>query len=136
MMPRRIIESVHGIGTMAGFLHQIRIGPVAGSAAEASSYVLFAPLDEHNRIDVRMWKEMRSVCRVFKICADKTVRTGTLYQRRGTNWAFQYDGRTVSADDTMVGLDDAKLEPGRSVWLTELGISAEYRVVSLEKVWA
>ena len=136
MMPQRNIGFVQPTRTIAGGLHQIRIGPASENAAGASSYVLFAPLDEHHRIDVRLWKEMRGACRVFKICTDNTVKPGTLFQRSGANWAFQYDGRTVTADDTLVGLDDATLAPGQSVWLTEHGVRAKYRVVSLEKVWS
>lgn len=135
MIQHQKIDPARRIQAIAGGLHQIRIGPVSEKSSATPSYVFFAPLDDHNRIDARLWKEMRGACRVFKICADDSVRPGTLFHRHGTNWAFQYDGRTVTADDTVISLDNATLEPGQSIWLTDRGVRTEYRIVSVEKIW-
>jgi hypothetical protein len=133
MMRQRQLWSTPRARQAVGGLCQMRLNPVS-DAAKGISYLFIAPLDAKGQIDVRLWHEMRGACRVFQIRADAPVRMGTLFHRRGQSWTFQYDGRTVSADDSTIRLDDRPIEPGRTVWIANHGVEAEYRVMSVEPI--
>ncbi len=136
MMPQRKSAPSKPTRTTVRGLHQIRIGPASEKASGASSYVSVAPLDDDSRIDVRLWKEMRSRLPRVKICADNTVRPGTLFRRAVQTGPSSMTGGPSQQMTPWSASMTPSSRPARSVWLTEHGIRAEYRVVSLVKVWS
>ena len=66
------------------------------------AYIIVAPLDSDDRIDSKPWRAHRDACRIVRQRPDEPDRLGLLIHRRGSGWAFHYDGEAAPADEVAI----------------------------------
>lgn len=103
-------------------------GHPAGDAEIA--YVIVAPLDLDNRIDLDLWKRHRSACRIARFRPGKDDDLGHLVHKAGGAWAFQYDVSGSRPDDVGYHFSDEHFMPGEYVSISDDGKMHTFHVVS------
>jgi len=92
------------------------------------AYLIVAPLDSDDRIDVELWKQHREACRVVRIRPGQLEHLGHLVHRPGGSWAFKYDVNEDTADEVGYHLSDAQFVPGKYVSVRERDAMHTYQV--------
>jgi len=98
------------------------------------AYVLIAPLDAASRIDLETWKDHREASRVVRQRPGELDQAGHLVHTRDGAWAFHYDVRGGTQDETGYRFADEKFSIGEYVSVMENGKPHVYKVVSVDRL--
>jgi hypothetical protein len=97
-------------------------------------YEFIAPLTSNAHIDVKIWKDVKTICKVIRFWGDEEREVGILRHVRG-GWRFDYDPDSENDDEPFFKLDSHALEPGAYVSITEHdGVQRPFRVTSVTPV--
>ena len=96
-------------------------------------YEFLAPLDELGHIDLALWRENRSKCRVWRFWAGEDDEYGHLVHTRSGSWKFHYDiAGDPEEDEAGFRFNDHSFREGEYVSLREPdGELHTFRVVSV-----
>ena len=95
------------------------------------AYIIVAPLNSEDRIDAKLWREHRDVCRVVRQRPDEQDTYGHLVHRPGGGWGFHYDNETGLSDDVGYHFSDERFVVGEYVSISESGKMHTYRVTTV-----
>jgi hypothetical protein len=98
------------------------------------AYVIIAPLDAVDRIDLTLWREHREACRVARSRPDQQDDHGHLIHRQGGSWAFHYDIGANTPDELGFHFADERFVSGEYVSINEGGKLHTYRVASVNRL--
>ncbi len=93
--------------------------PQHPSGTSEHGYDFIAPLDNDGHLVASEWKENRDRCRVKRFAPGEKDEIGRLVHKRNRNWAFDYDPKSDSDDETGFKLDQHRFVPGEYVSITE-----------------
>lgn len=99
-------------------------------------YIIVAPLDAEDRIDIEAWRSGREFCRVTRFRPDEDEAHGHLVRRPGGSWALRYDIDGDQEDEAGYNFGDERFMLGEYISIRD-GEDDEthtYRVVSAEPV--
>ena len=94
------------------------------------AYIIVAPLNTHDRIDSKLWRENRDACVVVRQRPGERDKIGRLIHRGG-GWTFHYDGEAALPDEVGYHFADEHFVVGEYVSLTEGGKLHTYRVTTV-----
>lgn len=98
---------------------------------ERQGYVLVAPLDTADQLDVQGWRDQRDACSVVRFKPGRHNDADGWLTHNGTSWFFHYDEVHEGADEPVYRLGDHRLAVGDYVTIHEKnGESLTYRVSS------
>jgi hypothetical protein len=81
-------------------------------------YVIVAPLDGDDRLDVELWRARKAACTVRRFHTHEPKADGWL-RNRGGNWYFWYDEAEEGPEEPVFKLADHPLRPGEYVTIRE-----------------
>jgi hypothetical protein len=86
-------------------------------------YVIVAPLDSEDRLDVKAYQNARDLCVVHRFWDGEPDRTGKLVHRaggaEGASWMIDYDPETSDDDERAFRLGAHKLAHGEYVSIAD-----------------
>ncbi len=82
-------------------------------------YVLIAPLDGKNYIDVAEWKQHPDLCTILHFKPDFPAPLHGLLRRRGDSWYFDYDDESSDDDEPVFKLGRHPFLVGEYVTVTD-----------------
>jgi hypothetical protein len=100
----------------------------------AVAYIIVAPLDADDRIELLLWREHREACRIARLRPDERDDYGHLIHRQGRSWAFHYDTRGNTPDEVGFHFTDQRFVTGEYVTINEGGKPHTYRVASVNRL--
>lgn len=96
---------------------------------DTQGYVITAPLDADDRLDVKAWREDRKACTVVRFKAGEDRDADGLLTHNGSHWYIHYDEEREGADEPLYRLGDHRLSVGEYVTIHENdGATLTYRV--------
>jgi hypothetical protein len=96
---------------------------------DRQGYVITAPLDGDNRIDLEEWRQQRETCTVVRFKPGEERDADGRLTHRGGHWAFHYDEKQEGDDEPLYRLGDHQLAVGSYVTVAESdGRTQTYRV--------
>ena len=95
-------------------------------------YDLVVPLSRDGRIDSRLWKTHRELCRVVHYRSDEEHDVGHMIRRPGGQWVFHFDIRGDDADAEGHNFTHERFVVGEYVSVIEDGAPHTYRVITVE----
>jgi hypothetical protein len=98
------------------------------------AYVIIAPIDSNDRIDLTIWRGHREACRIARLRPGHEDRPGHLVHRQGGGWAFHYSAPPKMPDEVGFHFADERFAPGEYVSVNETGKMHTYRVVSVNRL--
>jgi len=84
-------------------------------------YVLTAPLNNEDRLDLEAWRRLRLHCTVRRFSPDKREDADGWLTHRGAQWSFHYDEDGEGPDEPTYRLGDHRLAIGDYVTIEEFG---------------
>lgn len=93
--------------------------PQHPSGTSEHGYDFIAPLDNDGHLIAAEWKENRDKCRVKRFAPGEKDEIGHLVHKRSRNWAFDYNPKSDSDDETGFKFDKHRFVPGEYVSITE-----------------
>ncbi len=95
----------------------------------SQGYIVIAPLDTSDRLDVDEWRQHRQHCIVTRFKPGLDRDADGLLTHNGSHWFFHYDEKREGEDEPVYRLGDHRLGPGDYVTIHENdGQSMTYRV--------
>lgn len=96
---------------------------------DGQGYVIVAPLDRDDRLDMNEWREARESCTVVRFKPGEDRDADGKLAHRGNNWFFHYDEPEEGEDEPAYRLGDHRLAIGDYVTIHESdGQSLTYKV--------
>jgi hypothetical protein len=96
---------------------------------DGQGYVLVAPLDKDDRLDVKAWRASRAACTVVRFKPGTERDADGLLTHNGDDWFFHYDEAREGKDEPAFRLGEHRLAIGDYVTIHENdGQSLTYRV--------
>lgn len=97
-------------------------------------YDLVMPLDDAGRIDGKLWKSHRDLCRVVHYRSGEEHDLGHLVRQPGGQWKFHYDIKGDEGDPQAYHFADERFVVGEYMSVIEDDGPHTYRVVTLERL--
>jgi hypothetical protein len=97
-------------------------------------YIIVAPLDANDKIDVEGWKQSRASCRVTRFRVNEEDSHGHLIRRPGGSWALHYDIDGNQDDEAGYHFGDERFMLGEYISIREDDDTHTYCVASVEPV--
>lgn len=95
----------------------------------SQGYVLIAPLDAQDRLDVEAWRRDREACTVTRFKPGEDRDADGVLTHNGAHWFFHYDEIEEGEDEPLFRLRDHRLALGDYVTIHETdGRDLVYRV--------
>jgi hypothetical protein len=99
-------------------------------------YEFVAPLDAHEHIDAKAWKDHKNACVVHRFGGDDAIKRGFLVHRaggdNGATWGFDYDHTTHADDEAGFRFGDHAFKIGEYVSIHDPdGDMETYRIVNV-----
>lgn len=96
---------------------------------DRQGYVIVAPLDASDRLDVAEWRQNREACTVVRFKPGVERDADGLLTHNGSHWFFHYDEVDEGADEPVYRLGEHRLAIGDYVTIHESnGEALTYRV--------
>ena len=102
--------------------------------SENHGYDLVVPLDEAGRIDAKLWKSHRDLCRVVHYRSDGEHDVGHMVRGPGGQWRFHYDVKGDEEDAAGYRFADERFTVGEYISIVEMGKPHTYHVVTVERL--
>ena len=102
--------------------------------SEEQGYDLVLPLKETGRIDSKLWKSHRDLCRVVHYRASEEHDLGHLIRLPGGQWKFHYDIKGDEEDPRGFHFGDERFVVGEYISIIEGDGAHTYRVVTVERL--
>ena len=95
------------------------------------AYIIVAPLNSEDRIDVKLWREHREACRVVRQRPSEPDQHGRLVHRPGGGWALHYDDEAGLSDEVGYHFAEERFIVGEYVSINDRGKMHTYRVTTV-----